>query len=226
MIETIHHYFETGCLYFGIGSLILIAAWMALRYPIACTWEIITKMWSRSKIQFFLMAVFVGAFIQYGATKGGRPNPQYGSSLTDDGSIVTNTYVHLKWTYTGHEPDDIVHIFYLPTNTPSATPQEIGQVEAGMYEWYLSFIGADTYYWIAQFSETPAPIDTKDEEAFVCQLYQHLPDSKPEEYIPVAVDITIDDNGIFDFIPRPPMPPDATNEVDGALMSSPNSGEE
>lgn len=212
MIETIHHWFQMICLAGCLACLGALAVWFAFRHGLVEVWDKARRMWSLSKIETLVCVVIAIGFIQYGATKGGKPNPQFGPSLTDNGSMVSNNFVHLKWNFTGHQFDDIVHVFYAPTNNPNATPLEIAQVQAGEYEWYLDFIGADQYYWIAQFSETPQPIDTKDEEAFVCQMYQHLPDTKPEEFVPIAVDITIDKRGIFDFIPRPPMPPDAEGE--------------
>lgn len=166
--------------------------------------------WMTRHPSCLLAAPLVIALLLYGGEKQ-RQMFSFGKNLEDNGSWATNNTVCVKWLYYNHDGSDLVNIAYKELTSGDAY-NLLAQVAASEYVWEAEIINATNYDYKVYFEEkTP----DADRETFVAQIYipVQTESGDAERMVPVNVDVSVDGNGVFEFIPRPAWP---TNTVDEA----------
>lgn len=166
--------------------------------------------WMTRHPSCLLAAPLVIALLIYGGEKQ-RQMFSFGKNLEDNGSWATNNTVCVKWLYYNHDGSDLVNIAY-KEHTSGDAYNLLAQVAASEYIWEAEIINATNYDYKVYFEEkTP----DADRETFVAQIYIPIQTESgdAERMVPVNVDVSVDGNGVFEFIPRPAWP---TNTVDEA----------
>lgn len=167
--------------------------------------------WMRRHPSCLLAAPLVIALILYGGEKA-RIMFQFGQNLTDNGSWATNNTVCVKWLYDTRPGTDKVNISYRNYNE-GGDYTLLAQVAASEYIWESEIVNATNYDYKIYFeAKTP----DAEKETFVAQIDLT---SDGERMIPVCVDIQVDGNGVFRFIPRPEWPTNTVNEVNELQMT-------
>lgn len=161
-----------------------------------------------------LAAPLVIALLLYGGEKA-RIMFQFGKNLEDNGSWATNDTVCVKWLYYNHDGEDKVNIAYRE-HSVGGDYNLLAQVAAKEYIFETTIINATNYDYKAWFEEK---MPDAEKETFVAQIYipVQTDGGEVEKMVPVNVDVSVDGNGVFEFIPRPPWP---TNTVDEASALS------
>ena len=166
--------------------------------------------WMTRHPSCLLAAPLVIALLLYGGEKH-RQMFSFGKNLDDNGSWATNNTVCVKWLFYNHDGSDLVNIAY-KEHTSGDAYNLLAQVAASSYIWEAEVINATNYDYKVYFEEK-AP--DADRETFVAQIYipVQTESGDAERMVPVNVDVSVDGNGVFVFIPRPAWP---TNTVDDA----------
>lgn len=164
--------------------------------------------WARKNPSCLLALPLVIALILYGSEK---PSPQrtmfsFGKNLQDNGSWATNDTVCVKWLYDTRPGTDLVNIAYREYGSGNDYTL-IAKTPANEYIWTGAILNATNYDYKIYFD---AITPDADKETFVAQIDLTV---DGERMVPYCVDISVDGNGVFDFIKRPAWP---TNVIESA----------
>ena len=109
-----------------------------------------------SKMQGLLVAALVCGAIMYGGSKSIR----WDTGLRDNGTVITNDTVQVRWTYTGIPGASSVFIDVRQCGTDGEW-QNLGETVASALEWSGALANATNYdYWVYSTYVPPVPVHT------------------------------------------------------------------
>lgn len=168
-------------------------------------WFLEKAEWVRKNPSCLLAMPLVVALFLYGSEKQ-RIMFSFGKNLQDNGSWATNDTVCAKWLYDTRPGTDMVNIAYREYGSGNDYTL-IAKTPANDYIWQGTILNAANYDYKIYFD---AITPDADKETFVAQVDLTV---DGERMVPYCVDISVDGNGVFDFIKRPAWP---TNVIESA----------
>ena len=103
----LHDIFQQVMLHLALVGLAVVGLVAVVVFCAAPVWEAVRRWMSLGAVKMTVVAVIVGGFIQYGATKSSF---QWDTGLRDNGSYTTNDTVRIAWTYQGIPAESTVYI--------------------------------------------------------------------------------------------------------------------
>ena len=187
MIEAIRH----AVLVAGLCALALVAlAWLVPKW-----WRAVRRL---AECGWAFLALFVFMW-HVGATKSIR----WDAGLTNNGTLITNDTVEVRWTYSGIPAASTVYIDIRPEGTTNEW-QTLGETTAAAGQWLGTLANATNYdYWVYSTYVPPVPVHTNG--VWVNQGYE------TKERRGAAAFLII--NGRIDSHGRPIAPPSARKNL-------------
>lgn len=122
-----------------------------------------TKRW----IERLFLAFLVVGMIHYGATKS---IIRWDAGLRDEGSVITNNLVQIRWSYFGIPAASTVYIDYRESGTTNEW-QSLGETVASALAWDGELADATNYdYYVYSTYIPPVPVHTNG--VWVGQAYE------------------------------------------------------
>ena len=144
---------------------------------------------------------FVAGVVYYGGSKGIR----WDTGLHDNGSVITNDTVEVRWTYSGIPSASSVFIDYREEGTTNEW-RNLGETTATAGEWLGTLANATNYeYWIYSTYVPPVPVHTNG--VWVGQAY--------ETKARVGASAFVIINGVVEQHGKAIAPPSAKKKEDG-----------
>ena len=120
-----------------------------------------------SKVQGVLAAVAICGAIMYG---GSKPTVRFDDGLRDNGTLITNDLVQVRWTYSGIPGASSVFIDYRESGSTNEW-LNLGETLASALAWDGTLANATNYdYWIYSTYVPPVPVHTNG--VWVGQAYE------------------------------------------------------
>ena len=120
-----------------------------------------------SKVQGLLAVVAVCGAIMYG---GSKPAVRFDDGLRDNGTLITNDLVQVRWTYSGIPGASSVFIDYRESGSTNEW-LNLGETLASALAWDGTLANATNYdYWIYSTYVPPVPVHTNG--VWVGQAYE------------------------------------------------------
>lgn len=120
-----------------------------------------------SKVQGVLAAAAICGAIMYG---GSKPTVRFDDGLRDNGTLITNDLVQVRWTYSGIPGASSVFIDYRESGSTNKW-LNLGETLASALAWDGTLANATNYdYWIYSTYVPPVPVHTNG--VFVGQAYE------------------------------------------------------
>ena len=159
---TYQHFLLCSCLaLLGAGAAYLMARFCAYG------WRIVKKHFPITGIKWFLGAAYVCAVAYCGATK---PTIRWDAGLRDEGSVITNNLVQIRWSYFGIPAASTVYIDYRESGTTNEW-QSLGETVASALAWDGVLADATNYdYYVYSTYIPPVPVHTNG--VWVGQAYE------------------------------------------------------
>ena len=146
-----------------------------------------------------LLAVALATY--WGGSKGIR----WDTGLHDNGSVITNDTVEVRWTYSGIPSASSVFIDYREEGTTNEW-RNLGETTATAGEWFGTLANATNYeYWIYSTYVPPVPVHTNG--VWVGQAY--------ETKARVGASAFVIINGVVEQHGKAIAPPSAKKKEDG-----------
>ena len=120
-----------------------------------------------SKVQGVLALAAVCGAIMYG---GSKPTVRFDDGLRDNGTLITNDLVQVRWTYSGIPGASSVFIDYRESGSTNEW-LNLGETLASALAWDGTLANATNYdYWIYSTYVPPVPVHTNG--VWVGQAYE------------------------------------------------------
>lgn len=169
MIEGIYQAWQTWLMWACLGMLGVMAVGIIL-YGFGLAWGKVREWWSLPLIERVLAGVFVVGFAYYGSTKHGAPSVRWDDGLADNGTLITNDTVSVRWTYSGIPSASSVFIDYREAGSTNEW-LNLAETLASAQEWTGTLANATNYdYWVYSTYVPPVPVHTNG--VWVGQAYE------------------------------------------------------
>ena len=169
MIDGIYQSWQNGVMWACLGMLGVMAVGIIL-YGFGLAWGKVREWWSLPLIERVLAGVFVVGFAYYGSTKHGAPSVRWDDGLADNGTLITNDTVAVRWTYSGIPSASSVFIDYREAGSTNEW-LNLAETLASAQEWTGTLANATNYdYWVYSTYVPPVPVHTNG--VWVGQAYE------------------------------------------------------
>lgn len=169
MMDGIYQSWQNGVMWACLGMLGVMAVGIIL-YGFGQAWGKVREWWSLPLIERVLAGVFVVGFAYYGSTKHGAPSVRWDDGLRDNGTLITNDTVAVRWTYSGIPGASSVFIDYREAGTTNDW-LNLAETLASAQEWTGTLANATNYdYWVYSTYVPPVPVHTNG--VWVGQAYE------------------------------------------------------
>lgn len=169
MMDGIYQSWQNGVMWACLGMLGVMAVGIIL-YGFGLAWGGVRRWWSLPFIERVVAAVFVVGFAYYGSTKHGAPSVRWDDGLADNGTLITNDTVSVRWTYSGIPSASSVFIDYREAGTTNDW-LNLAETLASAQEWTGTLANATNYdYWVYSTYVPPVPVHTNG--VWVGQAYE------------------------------------------------------
>lgn len=169
MMDGIYQSWQNGVMWACLGMLGVMAVGIIL-YGFGQAWGKVREWWSLPLIERVLAGVFVVGFAYYGSTKHGAPSVRWDDGLRDNGTLITNDTVAVRWTYSGIPGASSVFIDYREAGTTNDW-LNLAETLASAQEWTGTLANATNYdYWVYSTYVPPVPVHTNG--VWVGQTYE------------------------------------------------------
>ena len=156
------------------GCLWALAALLPL-YGLVKVWPLLQEAWNDAMKGRSLLtkALAVGFFLvnfYLGATKPSQVSVRWDDGLRDNGTLITNDTVAVRWTYSGIPGASSVFIDYREAGTTNDW-LNLAETLASAQEWTGTLANATNYaYWVYSTYVPPVPVHTNG--VWVGQTYE------------------------------------------------------
>lgn len=169
MMDGIYQSWQNGVMWACLGMLGVMAVGIIL-YGFGLAWGKVREWWSLPLIERVLAGVFVVGFVYYGSTKSGSPSVRWDDGLADNGTLITNDTVSVRWTYSGIPSASSVFIDYREAGSTNEW-LNLAETLASAQEWTGTLANATNYdYWVYSTYVPPVPVHTNG--VWVGQAYE------------------------------------------------------
>ena len=169
MMDGIYQSWQNGVMWACLGMLGVMAVGIIL-YGFGLAWGKVREWWSLPLIERVLAGVFVVGFAYYGSTKHGAPSVRWDDGLADNGTLITNDTVSVRWTYPGIPSASSVFIDYREAGSTNKW-LNLAETLASAQEWTGTLGNATNYdYWVYSTYVPPVPVHTNG--VWVGQAYE------------------------------------------------------
>ena len=152
-----------------LGVLIVGMVALFLAKVFAPVWEELRKFASLPLIERCLLAFCVCGLSYYGATKH-AVSVRWDDGLQDNGTLITNDTVQVRWTYSGIPAASSVFIDYREAGTTNEWAN-LAETLASALAWTGTLANATNYdYWVYSTYVPPVPVHTNG--VWVGQTYE------------------------------------------------------
>ena len=151
--------------------LALIVGVAALFFAKVCApvWEQVRKFASLGVIEMTLCLAFIVGMVMYGSTKH-AVSVRWDTGLADNGSLITNNTVTVRWTYSGIPAASSVFIDYREAGSTNEW-RNLGETLASALEFTGTLANATNYeYFVYSTYVPPVPVHTNG--VWVGQTYE------------------------------------------------------
>ena len=160
---------QNGVMWACLGMLGVMAVGIIL-YGFGLAWGKVREWWSLPLIERVLAGVFVVGFAYYGSTKHGAPSVRWDDGLADNGTLITNDTVSVRWTYSGIPSASSVFIDYREAGSTNEW-LNLAETIASALSWTGTLANATNYdYWVYSTYVPPVPVHTNG--VWVGQAYE------------------------------------------------------
>ena len=126
------------------------------------------NLFGESKIQGVIASVAIIGAVMYGGSKG--VSVRWDTGLRDNGTLITNDTVAVRWTYSGIPSASSVFIDYREAGSTNEW-DSLGETVASALEWTGILANATNYeYWVYSTYIPPVPVHTNG--VWVGQTYE------------------------------------------------------
>lgn len=150
----------------------LLLATLALLFAVAVlrpVWEQVRRFASLGSIEKALCLVFVVGMVMYGATKH-AVSVRWDAGLSDNGTVISNDTVAVRWTYSGIPSASSVFIDYREASG-AGDWVNLAETVASALSWTGTLANATNYdYWVYSTYVPPVPVHTNG--VWVGQAYE------------------------------------------------------
>jgi len=156
------------------GCLWALAALLPL-YGLVKAWPLLREAWNdamkgRSLLTKLFAVVFLSVSFHLGATKPSQVSVRWDDGLRDNGTLITNDTVEVRWTYSGIPGASSVFIDYREAGTTNDW-LNLAETLASAQEWTGTLANATNYdYWVYTTYVPPVPVHTNG--VWVGQTYE------------------------------------------------------
>ena len=151
LVAIFQHWTLTACL----AVLALLAA-ICLSALCGGLLERLRRVFARSAVQGGLAVVAVAFAVMYGGSKSIR----WDTGLANNGTVISNDTVEVRWTYSGIPSASSVFIDYRLSGTEDEW-ENLAETTAYALEWIGTLANATNYdYWIYSTYVPPVPVHT------------------------------------------------------------------
>lgn len=169
MMDGIYQSWQNGVMWACLGMLGVMAVGIIL-YGFGQAWDKVREWWSLPLIERVLAGVFVVGFAYYGSTKHGAPSVRWDDGLADNGTLITNDTVQVRWTYSGIPGASSVFIDYRLAGSTNKWAN-LAETLASSLGWTGTLADATNYeYWVYSTYVPPVPVHTNG--VWVGQAYE------------------------------------------------------
>lgn len=133
-------------------------------------WEQVRRFASVGAIEKALCLAFIVGMVMYGSTKHAPVSVKWDTGLADNGSLITNDTVTVRWTYSGIPAESSVFIDYREAGSTNGW-RNLGETPASALVFTQTLANATNYdYWVYSTYVPPVPVHTNG--VWVGQAYE------------------------------------------------------
>ena len=144
-------------------------------YGVVKAWPLLRDAWNdamkgRSLLTKVFALLFLSVNFYLGAAKPSGPSVRWDDGLRDNGTVITNDTVAVRWTYSGIPGASSVFIDYREAGTTNDW-LNLAETLASAQEWTGTLANATNYdYWVYSTYVPPVPVHTNG--VWVVQTYE------------------------------------------------------